>query len=127
MEPPIFTNLEIVSIALFVCKVLKTKWPVNADLLTNIVFSAEQATRTKIYRVKGCAKCKKTGYKGRQGIYEVLEITDSIENAILQNKTTTDIRVLAAKENFITMQEMGRNFLVEGIISYEEFERVLSV
>ena len=47
--------------------------------------------------------------------------------AILQNKTTTDIRVLAAKENFITMQEMGRNYLVEGIISYEEFERVLSV
>ncbi len=100
---------------------------VNAELLTGIGFSAEQATRTKIYKGKGCAKCKKTGYKGRQGIYEVLEITDSIENAILQNKTTTDIRVLAAKENFITMQEMGRNFLVEGIISYEEFERVLSV
>ena len=100
---------------------------VNAELLTAIGFSAEQATRTKIYKGKGCSKCKKTGYKGRQGIYEVLEITDNIENAILQNKTTTDIRVLAAKENFITMQEMGRNFLVEGIISYEEFERVLSV
>ncbi|PPR50906.1 MAG: putative type II secretion system protein HxcR [Alphaproteobacteria bacterium MarineAlpha5_Bin5] len=111
-----------------ICDDCKEEDPkVNADLLTTIGFSAEQATRTKIYRGKGCAKCKKTGYKGRQGIYEVLEITDSIENAILQNKTTTDIRVLAAKENFITMQEMGRNFLVEGIISYEEFERVLSV
>ena len=111
-----------------ICDDCKEEDPkVNAELLTGIGFSAEQATRTKIYRGKGCAKCKKTGYKGRQGIYEVLEITDSIENAILQNKTTTDIRVLAAKENFITMQEMGRNFLVEGIISYEEFERVLSV
>ena len=111
-----------------ICDDCKEEDPkVNAELLTAIGFSAEQATRTKIYRGKGCAKCKKTGYKGRQGIYEVLEITDSIENAILQNKTTTDIRVLAAKENFITMQEMGRNFLVEGIISYEEFERVLSV
>ena len=111
-----------------ICDDCKEEDPkVNAELLTGIGFSAEQATRTKIYRGKGCAKCKKTGYKGRQGIYEVLEITDSIENAILQNKTTTDIRVIAAKENFITMQEMGRNFLVEGIISYEEFERVLSV
>ena len=100
---------------------------INAELLSRIGFSAEQATRTKLYRGKGCAKCKNTGYKGRQGIYEILEITDSIENAILQNKTTTDIRVLAAKENFITMQEMGRTYLVEGIISYEEFERVLSV
>jgi len=111
-----------------ICDDCKEEDPkVNAELLTGIGFAAEQATRTKIYKGKGCAKCKKTGYKGRQGIYEVLEITDSIENAILQNKTTTDIRVLAAKENFITMQEMGRNFLVEGIISYEEFERVLSV
>jgi len=100
---------------------------INAELLSRIGFSAELATRTKLYRGKGCPKCKNTGYKGRQGIYEILEITDSIENAILQNKTTTDIRVLAAKENFITMQEMGRTYLVEGIISYEEFERVLSV
>jgi len=100
---------------------------INAELLSRIGFSAEQATRTKLYRGKGCGKCKNTGYKGRQGIYEILEITESLENAILQNKTTTDIRVLAAKENFITMQEMGRNYLIEGIISYEEFERVLSV
>jgi len=100
---------------------------INAELLSRIGFSAEQATRTKIYKGTGCPKCKNTGYKGRQGIYEILEITESLENAILQNKTTTDIRVLAAKENFITMQEMGRNYLVEGIISYEEFERVLSV
>ena len=100
---------------------------INAELLSRIGFSAELATRTKLYRGKGCPKCKNTGYKGRQGIYEILEITESIENAILQNKTTTDIRVLASKENFITMQEMGRTYLVEGIISYEEFERVLSV
>ena len=97
------------------------------DHLTSIGFSTDQASRTKTYKGKGCAKCKKTGYKGRQGIYEILEISQNMENAILQNKTTTELKVIAAKENFITMQEMGRSFLVEGIISFEEFERVLSV
>ena len=107
------------------CKEVDEK--ITPELLTSIGFSAELATRTKIYKGKGCAKCNKTGYKGRQGIYELLEISDSLENAILQNKNTTDIKILAAKESFVTMQEMGRSYLVEGLISFEEFERVLTV
>ena len=95
--------------------------------LTSIGFKAEQASRTKVYKGTGCAKCKKTGYKGRQGIYEILSISDNIENAILQNKSITEIEEIALKENFTTMQDMGHSFLVEGILSYEEFERVLSV
>ena len=100
---------------------------ITPEHLTSIGFSADQASRTKMYKGKGCAKCKNTGYKGRQGIYEILEISDNMENAILQNKSVTELKVIAAKENFITMQDMGRSFLVEGIISFEEFERVLSV
>jgi len=50
-----------------------------------------------------------------------------MENAILQNKSVTELKIIAAKENFITMQDMGRSFLIEGVISFEEFERVLAV
>ena len=50
-----------------------------------------------------------------------------MENAILQNKNTTELKVIAAKDKFVTMQEMGRSYLVEGVISFEEFERVLAV
>ena len=80
-----------------------------------------------MYKGKGCSKCKDTGYKGRQGIYEILEISESMENGILQNKNTTELKVIAAKDKFVTMQEMGRSYLVEGVISFEEFERVLAV
>ena len=52
---------------------------------------------------------------------------ENMENAILQNKNTTELKVIAAKDKFVTMQEMGRSYLVEGVISFEEFERVLSV
>ena len=60
-------------------------------------------------------------------LYEILEISENMENAILQNKNTTELKVIAAKDKFMTMQEMGRSYLVEGVISFEEFERVLAV
>ena len=95
--------------------------------LTSIGFTTDKASRTKVYKGKGCSKCKDTGYKGRQGIYEILEISENMENAILQNKNTNELKVIAAKDKFVTMQEMGRSYLVEGVISFEEFERVLAV
>ena len=108
-----------------VCKIEDDK--TTSDHLTSIGFTTEKASRTKTYKGKGCAKCKNTGYKGRQGIYEILEISENMENAILQNKSVTELKIIAAKENFITMQDMGRSFLIEGVISFEEFERVLAV
>ena len=107
------------------CKEVDDK--VTDEHLTSIGFPAEQATRTKVYKGKGCPKCKGTGAKGRQGIYEILDISDKIENAILQNKNITEIAEIAKEENFMTMQDMGRSLLVEGTISFEEFQRVLEV
>ena len=107
------------------CKIEDDK--ITPEHLTSIGFTTDKASRTKVYKGKGCSKCKDTGYKGRQGIYEILEISDNMENAILQNKNITELKVIAAKDKFVTMQEMGRSYLVEGVISFEEFERVLAV
>ena len=107
------------------CKIEDDK--ITPEHLTSIGFTTDKASRTKVYKGKGCSKCKDTGYKGRQGIYEILEISENMENAILQNKNITELKVIAAKDKFVTMQEMGRSYLVEGVISFEEFERVLAV
>ncbi len=107
------------------CKIEDDK--ITPENLTSIGFTKDKASRTKVYKGKGCSKCKDTGYKGRQGIYEILEISENMENAILQNKNITELKVIAAKDKFVTMQEMGRSYLVEGVLSFEEFERVLAV
>ena len=107
------------------CKIEDDK--ITPEHLTSIGFTTDKASRTKVYKGKGCSKCKDTGYKGRQGIYEILEISENMENAILQNKNTNELKVIAEKDKFVTMQEMGRSYLVEGVISFEEFERVLAV
>ncbi len=96
------------------------------QLLQQIGFTAEEASRMKSYKGKGCSKCNSTGYKGRQGIYEVLSVTAKMQDAILQNMSMTELYQLAADEGFATMQDMGRQLIGDGRISYEEFQRVLS-
>ena len=99
---------------------------VNPKVLTDLGFSPEQASRVKAIKGKGCPKCKDTGYKGRQGIYEILVVTKPIKEAILRQATTPELKEIALKEGFQTMQDMGRRMIANGELSFREFERVLS-
>lgn len=97
----------------------------ESDLLA-AGFTLEEATRIQLYHGAGCNKCNNTGYKGRHGIYEVLRITDDIKEGILNNLTSSEILNLARKnQGFATMQEIGRGMLIQGMITLEEYQRVL--
>ena len=99
---------------------------VNESQLRTIGFSAEESSRLRLYHGKGCSSCNGTGYKGRKGIYEVLRITDNLIEGILKELTTPELKKIAKeKDNFFTMQEVGRVFLQQGDISIEEYKRVL--
>ena len=99
---------------------------VNESQLRTIGFSAEESSRLTLYKGKGCKKCKNTGYKGRKGIYEVLRISDNLIAAILKESTTLELSKIAKeKDNFVTMQQVGRMFLQQGDISLEEYKRIL--
>ena len=94
--------------------------------LISIGFTPEESSRIQLYRGKGCSKCNKTGYKGRKGIYEVLSVTDNIKEGILSGLTTPELLSVAKdKDNFSTMQEVGRGMMLQGYISLEEYQRVL--
>ena len=69
---------------------------------------------------------KNSGYKGRQGIYEILVVSKPIKEAILKQATTPELRAIAIKEGFQTMQDMGRRMIANGDLNFREFERVLS-
>ncbi len=76
---------------------------------------------------KGCSKCNNTGFKGRRGIYEVLKITPSIQDAILKNMTAPEIMAIAKKEGYRPMQEVGADYLKNGELSFDEYQRTLFV
>ena len=76
----------------------------------------------------GCAECNNnTGYKGRQGIYEVLKKTPNLEAAILRDARGDEMLEVAIKDGFKTMQVIGRNFIKKGILSVAEYSRILVV
>ena len=75
----------------------------------------------------GCTECNNTGYKGRQGIYEVLKKTPNLEAAILREARGDEMLEVAVKDGFKTMQVIGRNFIKKGILSVEEYSRILVV
>jgi len=76
------------------------------------------------YRGKGCKKCNNTGYKGRIGIYEVLENLDNIRELILHGENTKEIHRQAVKNGMVTMMEDGFIKAKSGITTIEEVLRV---
>ncbi len=76
------------------------------------------------FKSKGCEQCHKEGYRGRVGIYEVLEVNDEIGKLITANASTFEIEKKAKEQGMITMSEDGFMKIIEGATSIEEILRV---
>tara|TARA_B100001250_G_scaffold361651_1_gene339837 strand:- start:804 stop:1658 length:855 start_codon:yes stop_codon:yes gene_type:complete len=100
---------------------------VTPKMLSDFGFTPEQASRANVVKGKGCAKCKDSGYKGRMGIYEVLNVSKTIKEAILSKATTPELKAIAIKEGFRTMHDMGRQLILSGDLNFREFDRVLTM
>ena len=105
------------------CRVIDEN--ITPKLLNSIGFLPEQSARAKIYKGNGCESCTGSGYKGRMGIYEILEIEDELKAGILSNLQQTELNAIAKKNGFRTMQDMGQDLLLSGDLSFAEYERVL--
>ncbi len=100
---------------------------ITPKALADLGFTVEQASRAKVQKGKGCPKCKDSGYKGRMGIYEILNVTKPIKEAILRKATTPELKEIASNEGFRTMQDMGRELILTGDLNFREYDRVLSM
>ncbi len=78
-----------------------------------------------LYKGKGCTECT-NGYKGRLGIYEVFEMTPSMEHLLTEHATTSVIQDQAQKEGMLTMQQDGYLKVLAGLTTLEEVARVAS-
>lgn len=101
----------------------------NTDSKEPVIMKApsvgpDGATQIFLYKGKGCDHCAGTGYSGRTGIYEVLDVSEKISRMILQTVTDTDIRDVAVEQGMITMVQDGYLKALEGITTIEEVLRV---
>ncbi len=81
--------------------------------------STKSATRIFYYGA-GCAECNNTGYKGRKGIYELLDITEPIRELITQRAPSVVIRQKAIEQGMATLRSDGLRSIFEGETTIEE-------
>jgi len=103
-----------------VCSECKEETKVPIEGLVEIGFSEDEAKKLKVYKGRGCEICLNTGYKGRVGLYEVMEITDELRELIIIGASAIELRRKAIELGMVTLRESGLYKLREGITTIEE-------
>jgi type IV pilus assembly protein PilB len=78
-----------------------------------------------IFEAVGCARCRHTGYRGRIGLYEVMNVTDEIRAAIVARSVSQDIARIAIAQGMQTLREDGNAKVRAGATTLVELTRVL--
>jgi type IV pilus assembly protein PilB len=106
-----------------ICQDCRTVDAVSPQVLVNAGFTPEAAKTVKVYKGAGCPTCGNKGYKGRVGLYEVLEITDEIRDLILVGASALELRKKAIEQGMISLRHSGLTKVAAGLTTLEEVFR----
>jgi type IV pilus assembly protein PilB len=106
-----------------VCSNCKEPAPLPPAALVQAGFSADLANEVTPMKGRGCDRCNQTGYKGRVGLYEVMEIADELRELILVGASGLELRRKAVDEGMITLRQSGLRKVKEGVTTIEEVVR----
>jgi len=105
------------------CANCKTEFMPSAEVIMELGLTPEQAAGQKWFYGKGCDRCNNTGYKGRQGIYELIVMNDVLRDMIVAEVSLDDFREACRKYGMKTLREAGLEAIHEGRTSIEEVMR----
>src|SRR5438094_435965 len=106
-----------------VCSNCKEVSPLPAPALIQAGFTADEAESVKPMKGAGCERCNSTGYKGRVGLYEVMEIGEELRELILVGASGLELRRKAIDEGMITLRRSGLRKALDGVTTVEEVVR----
>jgi type IV pilus assembly protein PilB len=106
-----------------ICKECKDEIHMPAQALADIGFSIDEAPQIKLFKGRGCANCNNTGYRGRLGLFEVMEITDEIRELILSGASAMELKRKAIDEGMLSLRASGLQKLRAGQTTVEEVVR----
>jgi type IV pilus assembly protein PilB len=106
-----------------VCAECKTEEEVTPQVLIDAGFTPEEAKTVKVFKGAGCPTCGSKGYKGRVGLYELLEITDDIRELILVGASALEIKKKAIEQGMISLRRSGLIKVMNGQTTLEEVFR----
>lgn len=128
--PPYITSSALMGVVgqrliRVLCPACKQPDSLPMDYLLRMGYSPEQAAALKPFKAVGCERCRNSGYKGRHGLFEVLEVDDEIAHLALSLAPSGDIQAAAVAKGMRTLHQDGLVKVAQGITSLEEIERVI--
>src|SRR5258707_4702862 len=106
-----------------ICLECREEVPMPPQAKVEAGYTAEEAKTVKIFKGKGCTNCNGTGYKGRAGLYEVMEIDDEIRELILIGASAVELKKKAIERGMITLRRSGLGQVKDRTTTLEEVAR----
>jgi type IV pilus assembly protein PilB len=106
-----------------VCEQCKEPAGVSTTALVEAGFLPADAAGLQTWRGRGCERCARTGYKGRVGLFEVMEITETLRELIVTGANAIELRRAAEAEGMWSLRRVGLKKVAEGVTSLEEVVR----
>ncbi len=106
-----------------ICKDCAERVEVPVQTLIEEGYTPEEAKTVQIMKGKGCTTCNKTGYKGRTGLYEVMEVDDDIKELVLVGASALELKKKAIERGMITLRRSGLIKVAQGWTTLEEVAR----
>ena len=106
------------------CPHCRSVWPVSDDDLRRLNVDRKWIGERTLYRSQGCPSCRKTGYLGRVGIFEVLSVTDTIRQMIQSRSNAAEIRAASVQAGMRLLSHDGLRKAMAGDSTVEEVLRV---
>ncbi|HSC78353.1 MAG TPA: type IV-A pilus assembly ATPase PilB [Candidatus Acidoferrales bacterium] len=106
-----------------ICTECKEEVHLPPQALIDVGYSPDEAKATKVYKGKGCERCNGSGYKGRTGLYEVMEINDELRELVLVGASALELKKKAIEQGMITLRRSGLIKIAQGMTTIEEVIR----
>ena len=106
-----------------ICKECKAQVHTPDEAMIDVGFVASELKEIKTFKGAGCSTCNGTGYKGRVGLYEVMEITEELRELILVGASGLELRRKAIEEGMLTLRQSGLEKIRQGMTTVEEVVR----
>ena len=107
-----------------ICTNCKTEYEPNEDQLMEVGLTPLRTSRTRFfYCGRGCEMCNNTGYRGRTGIYEIMQFNDELRDLVMNHASTNVLRQAAIKNGMRQLRENGLMAIYEGITTIDEVAR----
>ena len=106
-----------------ICEDCRTEFTPSPEMLMELNLRPQDIAGKKFYYGRGCDRCNNSGYKGRQGIYELVVMNDELRDVVSNGASTDQLRQICVKAGMVTLREAGLRAIFEGKTTIDEIVR----